>query len=116
MKAYKSEFLGLVSAIGLLGFLAITPDALADKQRGPGVDGPRLPGAGLLRERVADRLELDDTQRQQIANILEAARPEFDALRDRVHSEIEAVLTEEQLAELESMKERNRERRGDRRQ
>jgi Spy/CpxP family protein refolding chaperone len=63
---------------------------------------------------MAERLELDETQRQSIQNIIEAAKPEFEALRDRVQAEVEAVLTEEQLAELEELKERGRGK-GDRR-
>lgn len=112
MKTYKSEFLGLCSAIGLLGFLAFAPGAHADSHPGPAMDGPRLPGAELMRERMADRLELDDTQRQQIANILEAARPEFEALRERVQGEIDAVLTDEQREKLENSRARMRDGRG----
>ena len=104
MKAYKSEFLGSLSALGLLAFASSA--VAAD---GHGFDRPMM-----ITERMAERLELDETQRQSIQNIIEAAKPEFEALRDRVQAEVEAVLTEEQLAELEELKERGRGK-GDRR-
>ena len=59
---------------------------------------------------MAERLDLDDTQRQEIENILLAAKPEFEALRDRVKAEVEAVLTDEQLEQLEADKERMQQR------
>ena len=42
---------------------------------------PGLAGPGLKLERMAVHLELDETQVQSIENILESARPEFQALR-----------------------------------
>lgn len=105
MKAYRNELLGLATALALLSMLAFASSAYADDgpRRGHGMDGPVL-----ISERMADRLGLDETQRQSVQNILDAARPEFEALRERVQAEIEAVLTEEQLAELETMKQRGR--------
>ena len=109
MNAYKSEFLGLLTAIGLLGLLAFASSAVAADGPKDGFDRPVM-----ITERMAERLELDETQVQSIQNIIEAARPEFQALRDRVQAEVEAVLTEEQLAEFEALKERGRGK-GDRR-
>jgi Spy/CpxP family protein refolding chaperone len=114
MKAYKTEFLGLLSALGLLWMLAFTSSAIAadgpkDRMGGPGLDGPVM-----ITERMANRLELDETQVKSINDIIEAAKPEFDALRERVQADVEAVLTEEQLAEFEQMKEQRRGK-GDRR-
>jgi Spy/CpxP family protein refolding chaperone len=105
MKAYKTEFVGLVSAIGLLSMLAFTSSAFAadGPKRGAGLDGPMI-----VSERMADRLGLDDVQRESVKNILEAAKPEYEALRNRVEADIKAVLTEEQVAELEQMKQRMR--------
>jgi Spy/CpxP family protein refolding chaperone len=105
MKAYKTELVSLVSALGLLSMLAFASSAVAadGAQRGPGFDGPMI-----ISERMADRLGLDDVQRESVKNILDAAKPEFDALRDRVEADIKAVLTEEQLAELDQMKQRMR--------
>jgi Spy/CpxP family protein refolding chaperone len=105
MKPNRTEFPGLAGALVLLSSLAFASSAYAhDGHRGgPGFDGPMF-----ISERMADRLELDETQRQSIQNILEAAKPEFDALRERVRAEIETVLTDEQQAELEAMKQRTR--------
>lgn len=109
MRAYKTELVGLVSALGLLSMLAFASSAIAadGAQRGPGFDGPMI-----ISERMADRLGLDDVQRESVKNILDAAKPEFNALRDRVEADIKAVLTEEQLAELDQMKQRMREGKG----
>ena len=114
MKVYKSEFLGLLSALGLLGLLAFASSAVAADGPKDGAGGPGFDRPVMITERMAERLELDETQVQSIQNIIEAARPEFEALRDRVQAEVEAVLTEEQLAELEELKERGRGK-GDRR-
>ena len=105
MKANRTEFLGLAGALILLSSLAFSTGTLAHDghKGGPGFDGPMF-----ISERMADRLDLDETQRQTIQNILEAAKPEFEALRSRVKAEVEAVLTEEQVAELEALKERTR--------
>ena len=65
-------------------------------------------------DRMAERLGLDDTQKQAIENIQAAAKPEFEALQDkmkenqaarkaladRVRGEVEEVLTDEQRAKL----------------
>jgi Spy/CpxP family protein refolding chaperone len=40
----------------------------------------------MIPARMLDRLDLDDTQRQTVDNIFEAAKPEFDALRERKQS------------------------------
>lgn len=110
MKTYRIEILGLLSAFGLLSLLAFASSAHAE----PGAKDA-LAGPALMTERMAERLELDETQRQSISNILEAAKPEFDALHEareelatRVRSEIDAVLTEEQRAELDSIRQRGR--------
>ena len=49
-----------------------------------------------------------DAAVQEIENILLSAKPEFEALRERVRSEIDAVLTDEQRAKLENSKQRMR--------
>ena len=42
-------------------------------------------------ERVTDRLDLDEAQQTEVGNVLEAARPEFRALRDRGQANREAM-------------------------
>lgn len=48
------------------------------RQRGRDFDGP-----GYLSGRATELLGLDEEQSQQVKNILEAAKPEFDELRQR---------------------------------
>ena len=108
MKTYKIEIISLFSSIALLSLLAFASSANA----GPGgKNRADFAGPGFAVERMAERYGLDETQRQQIENIIAAAQPEFQALRERVQAEVEAVLTEEQLAEFEADKERMKERR-----
>lgn len=78
-------------------------------------------------DRMAERLGLDDAQKQEIEKIQRAARPEFEALQatmkenqaarkalaDRVRGEVDAVLTDEQrskLAEVRGSKDDRRKR------
>ena len=105
MKAYRTEFVSLFSGIAFLALLAFTSSAYA----GPGPKG-EADAPAFVAERMADRLGLDDTQRQEIENIILAAQPEFQALRDRVQADIESVLTDEQLAQLEADKQRMKQR------
>lgn len=123
-------------------------------------DGGRMANPERLVERMTRHVDLDETQEQTVRNILEAAKPEFESLRERgrtnmtamrdldpadpdysarlddlsaengqlvadgtrlvgrVRGEVYAVLTPEQIAELEAagdrMRERFRRRRGNR--
>jgi len=113
MNTYRTEVLGLLTAFGLLMLLAFASSALADNGPGRAFGGAGRAEPAVVSERMAERLGLDETQKSSIENILEAARPEFEALRaaheelaERVRTEINAVLTEEQRAQLESRKER----------
>jgi len=105
MKTSTFEHAGLVTTLTMLSLLAFASGSYAQEgpRRAPPVDGPVI-----ISERMADRLGLDDAQRESIKGILEAARPQFDALRESVELQIAAVLTAEQQAELEAMKERGR--------
>jgi Spy/CpxP family protein refolding chaperone len=42
--------------------------------------------------RIAERLDLDETQRQEVRNIMEAAKPSFSTLRERSRANREAFL------------------------
>ena len=44
-------------------------------------------------EHMADHLDLDDTQRTQVRNIVEAARPEFEALREQMRANRDALIS-----------------------
>ena len=59
---------------------------------GGGPDGA-FPGPGLMIEHMADHLDLDDAQRAQVQNIVEAARPEIEALREQLRANREALET-----------------------
>jgi len=83
MKAYRTEISGSLLAIVLLSVLAFAPAANADDGRGKQFGMERGP---MISARMLDRLDLEDTQRQTVDNIFEAAKPEFDALREQKQS------------------------------
>jgi Spy/CpxP family protein refolding chaperone len=56
-----------------------------------GMRGDTFAAPGRFSEKMADRLELDDTQRQAVENIKLAAEPEVTALRERMHANREAM-------------------------
>ena len=91
MKIYAIMVLAVVST------LALSTSANAGFGGGPrGLFGPGpgagFPGPELMLEHIADHLELDDTQRESIQNILIAAKPELEALRDQVRSNRETLM------------------------
>jgi Spy/CpxP family protein refolding chaperone len=141
------------------GLLATSAYAEVDDKKGPRgrhFDGPGfgMPQPGMMIGRMAERLGLDDAQRETVKNIMEAAKPEIKALRERtkanhealkalapgdpevqniaisngelateatllfarVRGEIDAVLTDEQRAELAELKDRAGDRRGNRKE
>ena len=55
---------------------------------GPGFG---IPDPEIMIEHMADHLDLDDTQRASIENILEAVQPEAEALRERFRENREAL-------------------------
>ncbi len=61
--------------------------------RGHGFGGPGFgfPDPTLMIEHMADHLDLDDAQRATIGNILEAVRPEAEALREQFRANREAL-------------------------
>lgn len=93
MKTFSAVLLAAVLT------LALSASALADFGGGPrggfGPGGLGLGGPEMMIERMAehmaDRLDLDDTQRATVRNILEAARPEFQALREQARANREAL-------------------------
>ncbi len=85
-----------LSAVLLAGVLtlAVSASALADFGGGPrGGFGPGFGGPEMMLENMADHLDLDDTQRATVQNILEAARPEFQALREQARANRQALRT-----------------------
>lgn len=131
--------------------LAAIPASLLARPQGPGFGGGHGPGwsegGGRMLERIADRLELSDQQREQIravhevyhedvealVNVMRVARGDlqdrivtdsFDevaireassrvaavsadlaVVRARIHSDVRQILTPEQIAEAEEMRE-----------
>ena len=91
-----------ITIIVVMAALAISGNSLAQDSDAPGHErgkrmsdqrGPRR-GFGdptMMIERMAEHLELDDAQRQSITNIVDAARPEFEALRDAARENREAI-------------------------
>ena len=73
--------------------LAVSGTSLAQDDTGTTGDDQKPwsrhngPGRGGSPEemimRIADRLDLDETQRQEVRNIMEAAKPSFSTLRER---------------------------------
>ena len=153
MRMNKTALLALVAS----SLLAASAFADVDDKKGPRgerFDGPGfgMPHPGMMMGRIAERLDLDEAQRESVDNIMSAAKPEIKALRDRakanhealkalgagdpevqniaisngelateatllfarVRSEIDAVLTDEQRAELAELQDRAGDRRGDR--
>ncbi len=92
MRANRTGTTGLLSAITLLSILAYASSAYAEDDRGER-EGKRfgMHGGQTISARMLERLDLDDMQRQTVNNILEAAKPELDALRDRKRSNSEAL-------------------------
>ena len=153
MRMNKTALLALLTS----GLLAASAYADVDDNRGPRggyADGPGfgMPHPGMMMGRIAERLDLDEAQRESVDNIMSAAKPEIKALRERakanhealralgpgdpevqniaisngelateatllfarVRGEIDAVLTDEQRAELAELQDRAGDRRGDR--
>ena len=68
--------------------------------RGAGGFGPGGPGFGLpLRE-----LNLTDAQREQVRAVMEQYRPQFQALNERLQSDIRAILTPEQQQQADKLR------------
>ncbi len=69
-----------VALLATVALAAFSSSVHAEFRGGPGMGfgGPRL-----MLEHMADHLDLDDTQRETVKNILEAAKPEMEALREQ---------------------------------
>ncbi len=87
--------LNTVVLLTILSIAALASTAQAHRGGPPGLfgGGPdgAFPGPGLMIEHMADHLDLDDTQRLQVQNIVAAARPEFEALREQLRANREAL-------------------------
>lgn len=92
MTMNKAALLALISS-ALLAGSAYASDEGRKGAHGRHFNGPGfgMPQPGLMIQRMADRLELDDDQRQSVQNIMSAARPEIEALREQLRANHEAL-------------------------
>lgn len=58
---------------------------------GGGGFGGGFPGPRLMMAHMADHLDLDETQRAQVRDIMQAAKPEFQAIRQQVQANRETL-------------------------
>lgn len=91
MKRNKATTLAFLASVLLMS--AAQADAGGPDRGGPPVDGPGfgMPYGGRMLEHMADYLDLDETQRASIANVMSAAQPEMDALREQLRANREAL-------------------------
>ena len=89
----KIHTAALLAALSLAAFSSTAHAEFGGGPRGPFGAGPGMGFGGpeLMLEHMADHLDLDDAQRETVQNILEAARPEIDALREQARANREAL-------------------------
>jgi Spy/CpxP family protein refolding chaperone len=78
----------LLSTLAIAG-LASNVYAAPGIGPGPFPGGPGNPA--LMLEHMADHLDLTDQQRDSVENILQAAKPEIEAIRDQAKANHEAI-------------------------
>lgn len=76
----------------------------------PGMAGDEMP---RHMDRMAEKLELTDTQRTQVAELMKAHHERMQAAREQLHEDLKKLLTPEQAAKLDAMHERMGEHRGE---
>ncbi|MEO1204550.1 MAG: Spy/CpxP family protein refolding chaperone [Pseudomonadota bacterium] len=81
------------SAIALLAALALAAATSAFAGPGGMFGGPRGGGPERMLEHMADYLDFDATQRASMENILEAARPEIQSMREQMRVNRHALET-----------------------
>ena len=79
----RRHWTGIIASLGILA--AGTGLAQAQGMFGAGHHGPGS-DPGRMVERLKRHLDLDETQQAQVDNVLEAAWPEYEALRDRAEA------------------------------
>lgn len=90
------KIIAVLTALTVSGNLLAQDDGESGYDRGRQAGEHRGPGLAfgdpvMMIERMASRLDLAETQRQSLSNIMEAARPEFAALRESARENREAV-------------------------
>ncbi len=94
---------GLAAATGLL--LGASLFSLDTAQAKPDEDWHSNPAKGVEThlERMADQLDLTETQQTEIRQILDADRAQRDQQRQATRKQIDALLTDEQKAKHDAM-------------
>ena len=86
---------GLLAFVTVAMLSTIAYAGSNDGRPGPGRHGGGpgfgMPDPGMMIGRMAERLDLDDAQRESVKNIMEAAKPELKALREQVRANQEAL-------------------------
>lgn len=80
-----------VALLALVSIAVFSASAQAGPGGMPGMMFGGGPGPGMMLEHMADHLDLDDAQRESVRNILEAARPEIESLREQFRANREAL-------------------------
>ncbi len=82
-----------IALLATVSLAALSTAALAERGGPPGAfgGGPGFMGPGLMLEHMADHLDLDDAQRDAVNNIIEASKPEIQALREKARANREAL-------------------------
>ena len=95
--------------VALMAFITLAAfSATVHAGFGPG-PGFGFGGPELMLEHMADHLDLDDAQRDAVQNILEAAKPEIDSLREQFRANRDALQAlERQREELARLNADNR--------
>ena len=90
----------VIIAVSLMA--AASGSAFAQSEEGHDKEGPERPGHRRMQgrgfddpmmmiERMSEHLALDEVQRQSIANIMDAAKPEFEVVRNESRENREAI-------------------------
>jgi len=87
----KATLLALLSSALLMS--TAQADFDGPQRGGPPFGGPGfgMPNAGMMVERMAEYLDLDETQLENVQNIMSAAEPEMKALREQQRANHEAL-------------------------
>lgn len=92
MKMNKTVLLALVSsAVLAAGAYADFDGEKGRRDRHFGGPGFGMPPISKITGRMAEHLDLDDAQRESVENIMGAAQPEIEALRERLRANHDAL-------------------------
>lgn len=96
--------------------LAMTLAAVVPLAAYAAVDGPSRHDRGARMERMAERLNLDESQKTRMEALFKEHKAERQALREQMQAQIREILNEEQFAKMQEHREKRREHRKERRE